>query len=146
LGDTQNRPTALSQDIDCEGGYRNAPKAIEWRCRVFGFEKHAVFAGPDNTIMHAELTLGGGMMMLGSVNQRAPNRNMKLPSELGGAQTRGVSLIVEDADEVYARAKAAGAVIVEDIEDKPFGGRGFACLDPEGHIWHVGTYDPWAAK
>ncbi|MBS1857071.1 MAG: VOC family protein [Acidobacteria bacterium] len=126
--------------------YRNAPDAIEWLCRVFGFEKRVVHAGPDNTIMHAELTLGGGMIMLGSVNDKAPDRHMKLPAELGGAQTRGVSLIVKDADEVYARAKAAGAKIVENIEDKPFGGRGFACLDLEGHIWHVGTYDPWAPR
>jgi uncharacterized glyoxalase superfamily protein PhnB len=51
-----------------------------------------------------------------------------------------------DADAIYARAKDAGATIVEDIECKPYGGRGFACLDPEGHIWHVGTYDPWAPK
>jgi uncharacterized glyoxalase superfamily protein PhnB len=86
------------------------------------------------------------MIMLGSVNENAPNRHMKLPTELGGAQTRGVNLIVKDADEVYSRARAAGAEMVEVIEDKPFGGRGFACLDPEGHIWHVGTYDPWANK
>jgi uncharacterized glyoxalase superfamily protein PhnB len=52
---------------------------------------------------------------------------------------------VNDADEVYTRATAAGAKIVETIEDKPFGGRGFACLDPEGHLWHVVTYDPWSA-
>src|SRR5690348_9512377 len=108
--------------------YKNAAEAIEWLCRVFGFEKHAVFAGPGNTIMHAELTLGGGMIMLGSVSDRAPNRHMKLPADLGGAQTRGVSLIVKDADEIYARAKASGAEIVEDIEEKPHGGRGFACL------------------
>jgi uncharacterized glyoxalase superfamily protein PhnB len=126
--------------------YRNASDAIEWLCSVFGFEKHAVYTGPGNTIMHAELTLGGGMIMLGSVNDKTPNRHMKLPSELGGAQTRGVSLIVKDADQIYARAKAAGAKIVENIEDKPSGGRGFACLDPEDHIWHVGTYDPWAPK
>ena len=126
--------------------YRNAPAAIEWLCRVFGFEKHAVYAGPGNTIMHAELTLGGGMIMLGSVSDRAPNRHMKVPADLGGAQTRGVSLIVKDADEIYARAKASGAEIVEDIEEKPHGGRGFACLDPEGHLWHIGTYDPWAPK
>ena len=126
--------------------YGNAPDAIEWLCRVFGFEKHAVYPGPGNTIMHAELTLGGGMIMLGSVNEKAPRRHMKLPAELGGAQTRGVSLIVKDADEVYARASAEGAEIVEPIEDKPFGGRGFACLDLEGHIWHVVTYDPWAPK
>ena len=126
--------------------YRNAPDAIEWLCRVFGFEKHAVYDGPGNTIMHAELTLGGGMIMLGSVNENAAMRNMKTPAELGGAQTSGLSLTVKDADEIYARAKSAGAEIVEDIADKPYGGRGFACLDPEGHIWHVGTYDPWAPK
>jgi uncharacterized glyoxalase superfamily protein PhnB len=123
--------------------YQNAPDAIEWLCRVFGFEKHAVYTGPDNTIMHAELTLGGGMIMLGSVNDKAPDRRMKMPAELGGAQTRGVNLIVKNADEIYERAKAAGATIVETLEYKPYGGRGFACLDPEGHIWHVGTYDPW---
>lgn len=126
--------------------YRNAQDAIEWLCRVFGFTKHAVYAGPGNTVMHAELTLGGGMIMLGSVNEKAPARHMKVPSELGGAQTRDVSLIVPDADEVYARAKAAGAKIVEEIEDKPYGGRAFACFDPEGYLWHIGTYDPWAPK
>jgi len=126
--------------------YRNAPEAIEWLCQVFGFEKHAVHAGSDNTILHAELTLGGGMIMLGSVNEQAPQRSMKLPRELGGAQTRGVYLIAQDADEIFTRAKAAGATIVEEIEDKPFGGRGFACLDPEGHIWHIGTYNPWPVK
>src|SRR5215470_3188141 len=102
--------------------YRNAPEAIEWLCRVFGFEKHAVYPGPRNTIMHAELTLGGGMIMLGSVNDNASTRHMKLPAEVGGAQTRGVSLIVQDADEVYERAKAAGAESVEPIADKPYGG------------------------
>lgn len=48
--------------------------------------------------MHAELTLGGGMIMLGSVNENTARRNMKLPSELDGAQTRSVSLIVTKAD------------------------------------------------
>jgi uncharacterized glyoxalase superfamily protein PhnB len=40
-------------------------------------------------------------------------------------------------------ARAAGAEIVLDIEDKPYGGRGFACRDLEGRLWWVGTYDPW---
>ncbi len=96
--------------------------------------------------MHAELTLGGGMVMLGSVNDATPGRRMRQPGELEGANTRGVSLIVDDADAVHGLAVAEGAVIVEPLEDKPFGGRGFACLDPEGHIWHVVTYSPWAAR
>jgi uncharacterized glyoxalase superfamily protein PhnB len=126
--------------------YRNAPEAIEWLCLVFGFEKHAVYPGPDNTIAHAELTLGGGMIMLGSLRKGASRPFTKHPDEIGGAETRSVYLTVRDADAVYARAKAAGAEILFDIEDKPQGGRGFTCRDPEGHIWDVGTYDPWQAK
>jgi len=127
--------------------YRNAPKAIEWLCSVFGFEKHAVYPGPDNTIMHAELTLGGGMVMLGSMNKdNVHSQFIRHPDETGGVETRSASLTVSDADAVHARAKAAGAEILFDIEDKPYGGRGFTCRDLEGYIWHVGTYDPWGAK
>jgi uncharacterized glyoxalase superfamily protein PhnB len=126
--------------------YRNAPEAIEWLCRVFGFEKHAVYPGPDNTIMHAELTLGDGMIMLGSVTDTAYSRFRKQPDEIGGAETASISLIVGDADAIYARVKAEGAEMVFDIETKPYGGRGFTCRDLEGRIWNVGTYDPWQPK
>ena len=127
--------------------YRKAPEAIEWLCGVFGFEKHAVHPGPDNTIMHAELTLGDGMIMLGSVpRDNSRSQLMKQPDEIGGAETRSANLIVSDSDAICARARAAGAEIVFDIQDKPYGGRGFTCRDPEGHVWNVDTYDPWQAK
>lgn len=126
--------------------YRNAPEAIEWLCGVFGFEKHAVYPGPNNTIAHAELTLGGGMIMLASLEDNVYNRLMRQPDEIGGAETRSINLIVDDADAVYARAKSAGAEILFDIEDKHYGGRGFTCRDLEGRIWNIGTYDPWQPK
>jgi uncharacterized glyoxalase superfamily protein PhnB len=126
--------------------YRRAPQAIEWLCQVFGFQKRAIYPGPNQTIMHAELTLGSGMIMIGSVADNEHGRLMKQPDEIGGAETRSVNLIVDDADAVYERAKAAGAQIVTDIEDKPYGGRGFTCPDLEGRIWNVGTYNPWLAK
>jgi uncharacterized glyoxalase superfamily protein PhnB len=125
--------------------YRKAPEAIDWLCRVFGLEKHAVYPGPNNTILHAELTLNGGMVMLGSLSDENEYRRrfVKHPDEIGGAETRNVSLCVDDADVVYQRAKAAGAEILFDIEDKPYGGRGFTCRDLEGYIWNVGTYNAW---
>lgn len=126
--------------------YRNAPEAVDWLCRVFGFEKRAVHPGPNNTIMHAELTLGSGMLMIGSQKDDENPRPSRHPDEIGGAETRGANLVVDDADEIYARAKAAGAEILSGIEAKPYGGRGFTCRDPEGRIWNVGTYDPWQAK
>jgi uncharacterized glyoxalase superfamily protein PhnB len=52
---------------------------------------------------------------------------------------------VPDADEIYRRAKAAGAEIVIEIKDEDYGGRVFSCRDPEGHLWNIGSYDPWKA-
>ena len=126
--------------------YRDAHAAIEWLCRVFGFEKHAVYDGPNGTVGHAELTLEGGMIMLGSGSDNAPGRLQKLPDEIGGFVTQGVYLVVANPDEVYGRVKAAGVEIVLEIEDKSYGGRDFTCRDPEGHVWTVGSYNPWTPK
>jgi uncharacterized glyoxalase superfamily protein PhnB len=126
--------------------YRNAPAAIEWLCSVIGFTRHAVYPGPNDTIGHAELTLGNGMIMLGSGKDDEYGRGFKTPQELGGVETRAVYIVVPDADAVYARAKAAGATIVKEIYDTPYGSREFAVKDPEGYSWSVGTYDPFLAK
>jgi uncharacterized glyoxalase superfamily protein PhnB len=123
--------------------YRDAPAAIEWLCRAFGFEKHLVVPGPDGTVAHAQLSFGSGMIMLGSVVESEFGRLMKQPDEIGGAETQTPYVIISDADVVYSSAKAAGAKIVLDIKDEDYGGRGFSCRDPEGHVWNLGTYDPW---
>ena len=123
--------------------YRDAPAAIEWLCRVFGFEEQLVAPNEDGTIAHAQLSFGNGMIMLASVSDSPFGRFMKQPSEIGGAETQTAYVIVSDADIVYRQAKAAGAEIVFDIKDEDYGGRGFSCRDLEGHIWNFGTYDPW---
>jgi uncharacterized glyoxalase superfamily protein PhnB len=83
------------------------------------------------------------MIMLGSVRESEFGILMKQPDEIGGAETQSSYLIVADADAVYAKAKAAGAEIVIEIKDEDYGGRGFSCRDLEGHLWNLGTYDPW---
>lgn len=124
--------------------YRDAPAAIEWLCNVLGFTRHAVYEGAGGEINHAELALGGGMIMLGSMKDDEHGRRFKSPGELGGAETGSAYIVVPDADVVYARAQAAGATIVRALQDMPYGSREFAVQDPEGHTWSVGTYDPWA--
>ena len=125
--------------------YRDAKAAIEWLCTVFGFERHAVYEGPGGTIGHAELTLDGGMIMLGSEKNDEYGRGFKSPAELGGVETRGVYIVVADADAVFARATAAGATVVRPLQDMDYGSREFTVKDPKGHSWSVGTYDPWKA-
>jgi len=124
--------------------YRDAKAAIRWLCDVFGFAQHAVYEAADGSIAHAQLSFGNGMVMLGSVVDSEYGRNIRQPDEVGGKETQAPYLVVADADAVYSRVKAAGFEIVVDIKDEDYGGRGFSCRDPEGHLWNVGTYDPWA--
>ena len=84
--------------------------------------------------------------MLGSAKDDEYSRRFKSPAELGGVETRGVYVVVPDADAVHARAVAAAAEIIRPVQDTPYGSREFAVKDPEGHSWSVGTYDPWVAQ
>lgn len=124
--------------------YRNAPAMIDWLCAAFGFEKHAVYA-EGNVVHHAQLAFGNGMIMLGSVdNASAWDERLAQPDEIGGRETQACYVVVADCAGHYARAKAAGAEIVDELETKDYGGSGYSCRDPEGHLWSFGDYDPWA--
>jgi uncharacterized glyoxalase superfamily protein PhnB len=124
--------------------YRDTPAAIDWLCEVFGFACQVAVPGIDGAIAHAPLTLGDGMIMLGSVSDEGEyGKVLVQPDEIKGRQTQTVYLQVNDADRVCERARNAGAIILQEPSDTEFGSRGFMCRDLEGHVWNVGTYDPW---
>ena len=95
-------------------------------------------------VAHAELVLGGGLLMLGTHADDAYGGLLTTPEKTGGLQTQTIWLHVDIADDVYSRVVESGAAILQKVDDVPQGGRAFACRDPEGHVWQVGTYDPWA--
>lgn len=98
--------------------YHDAPAAIDWLCRVFGFSRNLVIENPDGTIAHAELTLGQGMVMLGSVKNTGLDAQYSVhPAELGGRQTGGIYLVVEDCDRVYAGIRAADAKVIQELHE-----------------------------
>ncbi len=125
--------------------YRNAPAAIEWLCKTFGFEKHAVYPDNEGGIAHCELKFGNGMIMLGSVRDSAYGRLLRQPDEIEGRVTQSICVVTNDPDEIHRRATAAGARILIPIKDEDYGGRSFTCTDLEGHVWTFGSYDPWKA-
>ncbi len=125
--------------------YRDAAAAIEFLCDAFGFARRLVVPGPEGTIRHAQLTLGDGMVMLGSAQNRDFGPHVKTPAEVG-ASTQSAYAIVPEVDAHYEHATAAGAEIVLEIQDASYGGRLYFALDPEGNLWHFGSYDPWAAS
>ncbi len=119
--------------------YADAPAAIDWLERAFGFVRGLVVPGEGGTIAHAQLRCGEGMIMLGS---RRPNAADALERALeGGPQV--VYLIVADIEAHHARAVAAGAEIVRAPFDTDYGSRDYVARDPGGHVWCFGTYDPW---
>jgi uncharacterized glyoxalase superfamily protein PhnB len=122
------------------------PSAIDWLCAAFGFEKERVVADDDGGVLYANLTFGGHMIMVLPVDGSGLAEYFKQPYEVGGVETQAGYFVVDDADAHYRTAKAAGASIVLDISDDEHGGRGYACRDPEGHIWAFGTYDPWQPR
>lgn len=138
-----SKPVATSTVVPCLR-YRDAPAAIDWLCDTLGFKRQLVVPGENGTVAHAQLTFGGGMIMIGSAVDSEFGRLMKLPDEVGGAETQCAYVVVADPDGLYARVRAAGARIVIDLRDEDYGGRGFSCYDPQGHLWNFGSFDPWA--
>lgn len=120
--------------------YDDAPAAIAWLEKTFGFR--TVMSHPDGKggVAHAELQLGHGMVMVGSRQTDGPFA-LRAPRQAGGT-TQGVYVVVTEVDALFARAKSAGAEIVWGIRDTEYGSRDFAARDPEGHLWSFGTYAP----
>lgn len=119
--------------------YEDALAAIDWLERAFGFQRHAVHE-EGGRVVHAELTFGGGMFMIGST-QEGPNM-ARTPRQLGGETTGGMYVVVDDADAAFERAKAAGAEVLREPTDQDYGSRDFSVRDPEGFVWSLGTYRP----
>ncbi len=122
--------------------YKDAPAAIDWLCEAFGFERRLVVGGEGGTVRHAQLTLGNGMIMLGTARDDEFGKLLAVPNK-GDRVTQSPYIVVEAGDAHYKRAAAAGAEIVTPIEDQEGRGLFYAARDPEGHLWCFGSYDPW---
>ncbi|MCO5163840.1 MAG: VOC family protein [Mesorhizobium sp.] len=120
--------------------YHDAPRMIDWLCEAFGFAVDAKFMDGDK-VGHAQLSFGSSAIMLGSVRDDEYGRMVGKPGGNGG---KAVYVAVDDCDAAYAKAKAAGATILDEPRDRDYGSREFICADPEGNVWSFGTYRPKA--
>src|ERR1700758_2238668 len=101
--------------------YRDAHAAINFLCDAFGFERRAVYEGQGGTVAHAELVLGGGMIMLGSDSSEGDYAKLvRPPASKDAVNTQGIYVVVDDCRAHYERAKKGGAVIVMPLEDKDY--------------------------
>jgi uncharacterized glyoxalase superfamily protein PhnB len=119
--------------------YQDPDKALDWLSSAFGAEVKEVHRGEDGVVVHAELRLGDGLIMLGCYAEDG-FLGGKTPDPLAG--TISLYVVVPDPDSHYQRASAAGALIVRELVDQPYGSREYSARDLEGNLWSFGTYDP----
>ena len=112
--------------------YKDSRAALEWLRNAFGFEPSEVLSDADANIVHAEMTHGDGVVMIGPEWADWT----RSPASLGGKNTQRVHVRVERGlDEHCARARQAGARIVKEPEDQFYGERAYIAADLEGHYW-----------
>ena len=114
----------------------DAAGAIDFYKRAFDARERARMEGPGGMIAHAELEIGGSLVMLADP---FPQSTTKPPKELGGTSV-GVFMYVEDVDAVVARAVDAGATITMPVDDMFWGDRYGKVTDPFGHEWEIATH------
>jgi uncharacterized glyoxalase superfamily protein PhnB len=118
--------------------YRDPEAALDWLKRAFGFVEKAVYRGDDGRVQHAELRLGDGLVMFGGTPAGTARANGQQPPVT-------IYAVVSDPDAHYERARAAGAEIVRELADQPYGSREYGARDLEGNVWSFGTYDPYSS-
>jgi len=104
--------------------YRDAAKMIDWLCEAYGFEVRLKVEGDKGRIEHSELTYGEGLVMVGEEQFGEGARwgvARKSPLSVG-ANTQGLMVYVDDVDAHCARARQAGAKIVEEPSVHDYGG------------------------
>lgn len=110
--------------------YEDVGAAVAFLSKAFGFRKFGTpMSGPDGKVQHAVMKLGDAIVMMGY-----PGAQFKNPKRLGEA-TQSLYVDVDDVDRHSKRARRAGAKIIEEPKDTPYGARRYGAEDPEGHHW-----------
>lgn len=104
--------------------YPDVRAAVAWLSAAFGFEER-VQIGESH---RSQMRVGDGAVILGDIrHDRRPPR----PGEV----THCVMVRVEDAGAHCERAKASGAIILDELRDFPYGERQYTAADLAGHQW-----------
>jgi PhnB protein len=116
---------------------KDARKAVEFYKRAFGADELFVMPGPDGKgVMHAELRIGNSIIMLGEEN---PKESCKSAETMGGSPV-SLYVYVENAEEAFRTARAAGAEAQMPVEDMFWGDRAGTVQDPFGYKWTLATH------
>ena len=122
--------------------YEDVGAAVDWLTEAFGFREYGQrYTAADGTVTHAELELDGAIVMLGwpGPDYQSPARHVEVCEHARRWSAvpyvvDGVLVYVDNVDRHYEQARAAGAVILREPKDEPYG-RLYNAADREGHRW-----------
>jgi PhnB protein len=114
----------------------DAARAIDFYKAAFGASEVFRMEDPDGKVGHAELRIGGSVLMLAD---EYPEIGAKAPHAYGGSPM-SLLLYVEDVDRVVQRSLEAGATPVRPVKNQFYGDRSGSILDPFGHTWTIATH------
>lgn len=114
--------------------YEDVAGALAWLTRAFGLRERMRLAGPDGRVVHAEMELADGVVMMG-----CPGPDYRNPKRLGGS-SHNLYVYVDDVDKHFRHARESGAKILEPPADQFYGDRRYRAEDPEGHVWFFATH------
>ena len=130
MDDPFRRPALTS------GVFYKAPlAALDWLEKAFGFERSMVISDTDGNLAHSQMRFGDGLVHVGSewADYTAS------PASAGGKNTQSIHVHLKDGIDAHcARARAAGAVILQEPTNQFYGDRTYRARDPEGHVWTFG--------
>lgn len=125
------------QSITPQLTVRGAAAAIDFYKKAFGAIERERAIGPDGrSIQHACLKIGTSLLLL---HDEYPEMNVHGPLAYSGSPVT-IHLYVENVDEVYHRAVAAGAKVEMDLQNMFWGDRYAQLIDPFGHKWSIATH------
>ena len=114
----------------------NASSAIDFYKKAFGAEERARHGGHGGKIMHAEISIGGSVIMLAD---EFPQMGAVSPKTLKGTPF-GLCLYVNDCDKIFNQAVAAGGKVERPVANQFYGDRSGTLIDPFGHKWTISTH------
>jgi len=115
---------------------RGAARGIDFYKKAFGAKEVMRMPGPEGTLGHAEISIGGSRLML---SDEHPQMDFLGPESRGGT-TVHLHVYVKNADATVRKAVAAGAKLVREVADQFYGDRLGSVQDPFGHVWHFATH------
>ena len=126
--------------------YTDVSAAIAWLSTVFGFSEHYRYGGEGALTDGAQMRLGEAWIQL----TRA--REDRVSPRTGGSRTQSLTIFIDDVDVHFQKVKAAGAKIVEELHETPYGELQYGVEDLEGHHWLFSRHardvspDEWGAR